>query len=71
MEKPRGFYITEGLNQRLNDAVRYFQEVHGIRKVDRSIVVSAMLEEEANWNETALDQLVERVRSQLTNRVTG
>src|SRR5216684_5812563 len=48
MDKPRGFYITERLNKRIDEAVRYYQEKHNIKKVDRSIVVTAILENEAN-----------------------
>ncbi len=69
MDKPRGFYITERLNQRIDEAVHYFQEKHGLKKVDRSIVVTALLENEANWTDEALDLLVDRVISQLTKRL--
>ena len=68
MDKPRGFYITERLNQRIDEAVRYFQEKHGIKKVDRSIVVTALLDNEAYWTEEALDLLVDRIINQLTHR---
>src|SRR5947209_4735196 len=44
VERPKSFYITVRLDKRLDEAVRYFQEVHGIKKVDRSIVVNAMLD---------------------------
>src|SRR5579864_8648460 len=37
MEKPRAFYITERLNQRLDEAVRYYQEKHHLKKADRSV----------------------------------
>src|SRR5579864_786071 len=43
MDKPRGFYITEGLNQCIDEAVRYYQVKHHLKKVDRSIVVTALL----------------------------
>jgi hypothetical protein len=71
MEKPRGFYITERLNQRIDEAVRYYQEKHHLKKVDRSIVVTALLENEANWTEEALDVVLDRVINQLTNRLTN
>src|SRR5579859_718103 len=58
MDKPRGFYITEQVNQRIDKAVRYFQEKHGLKKVDRSIVVTAILENEALWTDEALDLLL-------------
>jgi hypothetical protein len=71
MDKPRGFYITEQLNKRIDEAVRYYQEAHNLKKVDRSIVVTALLENESNWTEEALDLLLDRVISQLTNRLTN
>lgn len=71
MEKPRAFYITERLNQKLDKAVRYYQEKHHIRKVDRSVIVTALLDNEANWTEEALDLLLSKVLSQLTSRLTN
>ena len=71
MDKPRGFYITEGLNQRIDQAVRYYQEQHNLKKVDRSIVVTTLLDNEANWTEETLDLLLEKVIRQLTNRLTN
>jgi hypothetical protein len=71
MDRPRGFYITERLNDRIDTAVKYFQDVHGIKKADRSVVVTAMLDQEENWTDEALDQLVDRLMSELTNRLTN
>lgn len=71
MEKPRAFYITERLNQKLDEAVRYYQEKHHLRKVDRSVIVTALLDNEANWTEETLDLLLAKVLSQLTSRLTN
>src|SRR5205814_5834771 len=71
MEKPRGFYITQRLNQRIDEAVRYYQEKHNLKKVDRSIVVTVLLENEANWTEEALDLLLDKIIHQLTRRLTN
>jgi hypothetical protein len=71
VEKPKAFYITQRLDKRLDEAVRYFQEQHGIKKVDRSTLVNVMLDNDANWTEEALSQQVERVISQLTSRLTN
>ncbi len=71
MDKPRGFYITEQLNQQIDEAVRYYQERHNLKKVDRSIVVTTLLDNEANWTEETLDLLLEKVIRQLTNRLTN
>jgi hypothetical protein len=69
--RPKAFYITERLDQRLDVAVRYYQEVHGLGKIDRSTIVNAMLDNEAQWTDEALDGLLDRVISQLTSRLTG
>ena len=71
MDKPRGFYITERLNKRIDEAVRYYQEKHNIQKVDRSIIVTVLLDNEANWTEETLDLLLAKVINQLTNRLTN
>ncbi len=71
MDKPRGFYITEQLNKQIDEAVRYYQEKHNLKKVDRSIVVTALLDNEANWTEVALDLLLDRILNQLTSRLTN
>ena len=71
MDKPRGFYITEQLNKHIDEAVRYYQEKHNLKKVDRSIVVTALLDNEANWTEEALDLLLDRILNQLTSRLVN
>ena len=71
VDRPKAFYITERLDHNLDKAVRYFQEVHGIKKADRSTVINAFLDNEDNWTSQSLDQLVDRVISQLTSRLTS
>jgi hypothetical protein len=66
--RPKAFYITEWIDAQLDEAVRYFQEQHGIKKVDRSSVVNAMLNGQDVWKKDALDRLVDRLISQLTSR---
>src|SRR3989442_12201302 len=63
VERPKSFYITLRLDKRLDEAVRYFQEVHGIKKVDRSILLNAMLDTDTNWTNETLDLLVTRIMS--------
>ena len=70
VDRPKAFYITERLDARLDEAVRYLQEVHGIKKADRSTLVNAALDQEEQWAPQALDQLAGRVLSQLTSRLT-
>jgi hypothetical protein len=69
VDRPKAFYITEGLDENLDKAAHYLQKKHGIKKVDRSFVVNALLDNDTLWTDEALDQLVERVVSQLTNRL--
>jgi len=70
VDRPKAFYITERLDKHLDHAVRYFQEKHGIKKVDRSTIVNALLDNAANWTEEALDVVLDKVISQLTSRLT-
>jgi hypothetical protein len=67
----KSFYITERLHKKLDEAVRYFQEVHGIRKADRSSIVNAILDNEANWSNESLDLILDRVIRHLTSKLTG
>jgi hypothetical protein len=69
VDRPKAFYITEGLDEKLDKAVTYLQKKHGIKKVDRSVIVNALLDNDMLWADAALDQLVERVVSQLTSRL--
>lgn len=71
VDRPKAFYITERLDRDIDDAVRYFQEVHGIKKADRSTVVNAILDNEENWTPQSLDRLVDRLIGQLTSRLTN
>ena len=71
VDRPKAFYITTQLDKRLDDAVRYFQNVHGIKKTDRSTVINAMLDIDENWTDRSLDRLVSRLIGQLTSRLTG
>jgi hypothetical protein len=71
MQKPVGFYISPQLDDRLDAAVRYYKVRHGFRKVDRSVVLNALLESGENWTDQALDLLVSRVINILTRKLTG
>jgi hypothetical protein len=71
VDRPKSFYITVRLDRQLDEAVRYFQERHGIRKADRSTIINAVLDDPAQWTESALDTLVDRLISQLTSRLTS
>lgn len=71
VDRPKAFYITERLDRKLDEAVRYLQDNHDIKKVDRSTIINAILDNEAYWTDESLDLLVDRVISQLTSRLTG
>ncbi len=71
VDRPKAFYITERLDRKLDEAVRYLQDTHGIKKVDRSTIINALLDNDAYWTDESLDLLVDRVISQLTSRLTG
>jgi hypothetical protein len=71
VDRPKAFYITNHVDERLDDAVRYFQQTHGLKKVDRSMIVNALLDAEALWTDESLDRLLARVIEQLTSRLTG
>lgn len=69
--RPKAFYITTRLNKRLDEAVRYFQDVWGIKKVDRSAIVNVMLDTDSHWTNEALDQCADRLVRLLASRLTG
>jgi hypothetical protein len=69
VDRPKAFYITEDLDEKLDKAVNYLHKKHGIKKVDRSVLVNALLDNDTLWTDEALDQLVDRVVSQLTSRL--
>ncbi len=69
LERPKGFYISRRLDRRLDQAVAYLREQHGIRKVDRSVLVNALLDRQELWTPEALDQVVDRVVAELTGRL--
>ena len=71
MNKPTGFYITEQLDNRLDQAVEYFRKQHGLKKVDRSIVLNALLERDELWADSSLNQLINQLIRLLTIRLMG
>jgi hypothetical protein len=71
VDRPKAFYITKRLDKNIDTAVRYFQDVYGIKKADRSTVINALLDNEETWIAQSLDRLVDRLISQLTSRLTS
>ena len=70
VDRPKAFYITEDVDQWIDRAVQHFRK-QGLRKVDRSTVVNAILHNPDLWQAVSLDRLTERVVRHLTNRSIG
>ena len=70
VDRPVSFYIPAIIHQKIDEAVRYYQEHHS-RKIDRSAVVSALLGDPGSWTHQALDKMAGKVIEQLTSRMTS
>lgn len=70
VDRPVAFYIPQSIHKKIDEAVLYYQGKYS-KKIDRSAVVSALLCNPKIWTHESLDQLVEKVINQLTNRLTG
>ena len=66
-KRPLSFYIPLSVNEKINEAVRYYQKKYH-PKIDRSAVVSALLGNIESWKPSALDKLAPHVKTQLKNR---
>lgn len=67
VEKPKAFYITQRVDRWLDESVRYLQE-KGLYKVDRSILVNALLHRPELFNPDSLDGLRGQLLAHLTNK---
>ena len=67
VEKPKAFYITQKVDRWLDEAVRYCQE-KGLYKVDRSILVNALLHNPELFKPESLNDLRNRLLAHLTNK---
>jgi hypothetical protein len=67
VERPRAFYITEQVDRWLDEAVRYLKR-KGLHKVDRSVLVNAILHNPALFSPGALDAMRARLLAHLTNK---
>lgn len=68
VDRPKAFYITQKVNDWVNEAVEHFQKKEGLKKADRSTIVNAILHDHEIWSEEGLKKLKGRVIKQLTNR---
>jgi hypothetical protein len=67
VEKPKAFYVTQKVDRWLDEAVRYLQE-KGLYKVDRSILVNALLHNPELFKPASLDALRKQLLAHLTNK---
>jgi hypothetical protein len=67
VEKPKAFYITQKVDRWLDEAVRHCQE-KGLYKVDRSILVNALIHNQELFKPKSLDALRNRLLAHLTNK---
>jgi len=67
VDRPRAFYITQKVDQWLDDGVRYLRS-KGIHKVDRSVLVNAILHDPEHYQSKSLDNLRKRILTHLTNK---
>ena len=65
--KSKSFYITQKVDSWLDDAVRYLKS-RDLHKVDRSVVVNAMLHSPDLFEPSNLDKMRERLLAHLTNK---
>lgn len=67
VERPRAFYITQRLDQWLDEAVRKLQAT-GLHKMDRSVLINGLLHDPELFKEQALNDLRKRFLAHLTNK---
>jgi hypothetical protein len=67
VDRPRAFYITQKVDHWLDDGVRYLRS-KGLHKVDRSVLVNAIMHDPEFYQPKSLDKLRERLLTHLTNK---
>ena len=67
VERPRAFYITQKLDQWLDEAVRKLQAT-GLYKMDRSVLINGLLHDPELFKDQALNNLRKRFLAHLTNK---
>ena len=67
VERPRAFYITQKVDLWLDEAVRYLRG-KGIHKVDRSVLINALLHHDAILNPRFLNTISKILLAHLTNK---
>jgi len=67
VERPRAFYITQQVDIWLDESVRYLRG-KGMHKVDRSVLINALLHNEGLYNPRFLNNIRKRLLAHLTNK---
>ncbi len=67
VERPRAFYITQRLDQWLDEAVRKLQAT-GLHKMDRSVLINGLLHDPEIFKDQNLISLRKRFLAHLTNK---
>jgi len=67
VERPRAFYITQKVDVWLDEAVRYLRG-KGLNKVDRSVLINALLHNEGLYKPRFLNRIRKRLLAHLTNK---
>jgi hypothetical protein len=70
VDRPVAFYIPKIIHKKIDEAVLYYQKNRS-KKIDRSAVVAALLDDPEIWTHEALDRLAGKVIKQLTYRLTS
>jgi hypothetical protein len=67
VERPRAFYITQKVDEWLDEAVRYLRR-KGMHKVDRSVLINALLHNEGLFKPRFLNTISKILLAHLTNK---
>ena len=67
VERPRAFYITQQVDIWLDESVRYLRG-KGMHKVDRSVLINALLHNEGLYKPRFLNNIRKRLLAHLTNK---
>ena len=67
VDRPRAFYITQKVDRWLDEAVRYLRD-KGIYKMDRSVLVNALIHNPDLYEPDSLEKIRKRLLAHLTNK---
>jgi hypothetical protein len=67
VDRPRAFYITLKVDRWLDEAVRYLKD-KGMHKMDRSVLLNALIHTPTIFEPKSLDTIRNRLLAHLTNK---